>query len=408
MSIEIASRRRWYFLGLGTAIIAIGFGVSIACMPVLFSEITEKLDLSIVQIGVVWGFGSMAAIFSIPTAGFLADRFGTRRVLAVICLLAGIFGALRGLSDSFTSLTVTSLLFGMVSEALPVVVIKNTSLWFYEQGLGTAQGIITAGVAGGLMAGSMLSATVLSPWLGGWQNVLFFYGAITFLLGIIWFLTVPEPARSVNTSKAPEPLKSLKHVLSRGNICLIALAMMLFAGSNKGSLGYLPLYLRNSGWTAAGADGALAVLNAAGMIAAVPFGLLSDRLGLRKSVLIPGLIITALGIGLLWRVTGPAVWLLAVMAGLFRDVIWAVAATMTVETEGIGPEYTGTSVGLVHSVTRIGYVFAPPVGNSLVSIQAGLPFMFWAGLCLVALTVFLFTRETGSIDHRPATAGTGK
>jgi predicted MFS family arabinose efflux permease len=407
LTVDTPSNRRWYFLGLGTAIISVAFAMSMACMPVLFSEIADKLDLNIVQIGVVWGFGSMAAIFSIPTAGFLADRFGARRVLTVICLLAGIFGASRGLADSFTTLTITSLLFGMVSEALPVVVIKNTSLWFYEKGLGTAQGIITAGVAGGLMAGSMLSATVLSPWLGGWQNVLFFYGAIAFILGIIWFLTVPEPARSVNPRQAPAPLKSLKHVLSHGNIWLIALAMMLFAGSNKGALGYLPLYLRKSGWTAASADGALAVLNAAGMIAAVPFTLLSDRLGLRKSVLVPGLIISTLGIGLLWKVTGPAVWLLAVMAGLFRDVIWAVAATMTVETEGIGPEYTGTSVGLVHSVTRIGYVFAPPVGNSLVSIQAGLPFVFWAGLCLVALTVFLITRETG-IDRRTGKAGTGK
>jgi NNP family nitrate/nitrite transporter-like MFS transporter len=401
LTTSIQARRRWYFLGLGTAIIATGFGLSTACMPVLFSEIADKLGLNVVQIGVVWGFGSMAAIFSIPTAGFLADRFGPRRVLAVICLLAGIFGAVRGISDSFATLTITSLLFGMVSEALPVVVIKNTSLWFYGRGLGTAQGIITTGVAGGLMVGSMLSATVLSPWLGGWQSVTFFYGAITFFLGVLWFLTVPEPARSGSPPKAPAPLTAMKHVLRRGNIWLIGMAMMVFAGSNKGTLGYLPLYLRNSGWTPAGADGTLAVLNGAGMIAAVPFTLLSDRLGLRKSVLIPGLITTTLGITLLWQITGPAVWLLAVMAGLFRDVIWAVAATMTVETEGIGPEYAGISVGLVHSVTRIGYAFAPPVGNSLASPQAGLPFVFWGGLSLIALMVFLFVRETGSIKRQP-------
>ncbi len=393
--------RRWTFLGLGTAIIATAFGMSTSCMPVLFNEIANKLDLNIVQIGVVWGFGSMAAIFSIPTAGFLADRFGARRVLAVICLLAGIFGALRGLADSFTTLTIISLLFGAVSEALPVVVIKNTSLWFYGRGLGTAQGVITAGVAGGLMAGAMLSATMLSPWLGGWQNVMFFYGAITFLLGVLWFLTVPEPARSGSQPKTPAPLTAMKHVLRRGNIWLIAIAMMVFAGSNKGALGYLPLYLRNSGWSAAGADGTLAVLNGAGMIAAVPFTLLSDRLGLRKSVLIPGLITSTLGITLLWQVTGPAVWLLVVMAGLCRDVIWAFAATMTVETEGIGPEYAGISVGLVHSVTRVGYAFAPPVGNSLASLQSGLPFAFWGGLSLIALTVFLFAKETGSVTRRP-------
>ncbi len=407
MTVDIPSKIRWYFLGLGTAIIAIGFAVSTACMPVLFSEIAEKLDLNIVQIGVVWGFGSMAAIFSIPAAGFLADRFGSRRVLTVLCLLAGVFGALRGLADSFNTLTFTSILFGLVSEAIPVVVIKNASLWFYGRGLGTAQSIITTGVAGGLMVGSMISATVMSPWLGGWQNVLFFYGAILFFLGVLWFLTIPDRPKALSSAKPPAPLKSFKHTLSRGNVWLIALAMMMFSGSNRGAHGYLPLYLRNSGWTAAGADGTLAVLNGAGMVGAIPLSLLSDRLGPRKSVLVPGFILSVLGIGLLWKITGPAVWLLVVMAGLFRDLIWAMASTMTVETEGIGPEHAGISVGLVQSVTRIGYAFAPPVGNSLVSIQAGLPFVFWASLCLAALVIFLFTRETG-IYRRTGESGAGQ
>jgi MFS family permease len=297
------SGRRWYLVGLGSAIIAVAFAMSTACLPVLFSEIGAELNLNIVQIGVVWGFGSVAAIFSIPAAGFLADRFGAKRVLTITCLLAGVFGALRGFSDSFTSLTVTSLLFGLVSEAVPVIVIKNTSLWFYGRGLGTAQGIITACVAGGMMAGSMLSATVLSPLLGGWQNVLFFYGAVTLLLGVLWFLTVPEAAKAASAASTPALLPSLKHVLSKGNVWLIALAMMVFAGSNKGMMGYLPLYLRNSGWSNAGADGSVAVLNAAGMIAAVPFTLLSDRLGLRKSVLVPGFL-TGIGRPVV-RVTGP-------------------------------------------------------------------------------------------------------
>ncbi len=390
------SRKRWYSLGLGSIIIAVVFAISTACMPVLFSEIAKELNLNLVQIGVVWGFGSIAGIVTIPAAGFIADRFGARRVLSIACLLAGIFGALRGTADGFVSLTVTSLLFGMVSEAVPVMVIKSTSLWFYGRGLGTAQGIITASVAGGMMVGSMFSATVLSPWLGGWQNVMYLYGAVSILLGLFWFLTMPEPPKTEAVARAPALLPSLKHVLKRGNIWLIGIAMLAFAGGNKGVIGYLPLYLRDSGWTAAGADGALAALNAAGMLAAVPFTLLSDKLGLRKSVVIPGLLISAIGVGLLWPVTGQAVWLLVIMNGLFRDVIWAVAATMVLETEGIGPAYAGIGVGVIHAFTRIGYTFAPPIGNSLALIEPGSSFGFWAALNLIALAAFLLARETGT------------
>jgi hypothetical protein len=84
-----------------------------------------------------------------------------------------------------------------------------------------------------------------------------------------------------------------------------------------------------------------------------------------------------------------------VLSGLFRDLVWAMAATITVETEDIGPLYAGTAVGIVHSFTRIGYTFAPPAGNSFALINAGLPFVFWAGLCMLGFVLFLFVKETG-------------
>jgi MFS family permease len=407
MSDSRRTSQRWYVVGLGATINLIVFAVATSAMPVLFSEISDELGLSIVQIGAVWGISSVAGIFSIPTAGLLADRFGAKRILTIACLLAGLFGALRGISNSYTSLAVTSLLFGLASEAVPVIVIKNASQWFQERGLGTAQGIITACVGGGMMLGAMLSATVLSPLLGGWKHVMFFYGAISVLVGIIWFLTVSEPvqAKTVVYERTESPRQAISHVVRIRGVWLVALAMMGFAGCNKGLIGYLPIYLRNSGWAAVGADGALAALNAAGTIAAIPLTLLSDRLGLRKAFLLPGLLITAISVSLFSIATGPAAWLLAVLAGVSRDMVWAVAATMTVETEGIGPVYAGTAVGIVHSFTRVGYTFAPPAGNSFASIQPGLPFVFWAGLALVALAVFLFVQETGRGKKRRLSPG---
>ena len=398
------SGKRWYVVGLGAVINLIVFAMATACMPVLFSEIAADLNLTILQIGAVWGLGSVAGIFSILTAGFLADRFGAKRVLTIACLLAGVFGALRGISDSFFSLTLTSLLFGLAAEAVPVIVIKNASQWFQEKGLGTVQGIITACVGGGMMLGAMLSATVLSPLFGGWQHVMYFYGAVSILAAIVWFFTVPEPPRieSSPLTAVRTPRQALTHVFRSRGVWLIAIAMMGFAGSNKGLMGYLPVYLRSNNWTPASADGTLAALNAAGTVAAIPLTLASDKLGLRKAFLLPGLIITVISVGLFSVVTGAPVWLLAVLAGLFRDMVWAVAATMTVETEGIGAAYAGTAVGIVHAFTRVGYTFAPPAGNAFVSINAGLPFVFWAGLSLLALVVFLFVRETGRGRTSPA------
>ncbi|HJX12781.1 MAG TPA: MFS transporter [Dehalococcoidales bacterium] len=398
------SRQRWYMLGLGSVIVLVAYGMANTCMPVLFSEIAAELNLNIVQIGTVWGLGSVASIPSILMVGVVADRFGVRRTMFITCLLAGTFGALRGLSDSFLTLMITTLLFGFATEAVPVVFIKAISLWFHGRGLGTAQGIGSAFVGGGMMLGALLSATVLSPLLGGWQYVLFLYGGISVLVGLLWFLTVPDPAPSAAAASGQStPQRALGHVIRTRGVWLVALGMMGFAGSSRGLVGYLPLYLRNSGWTPAGADGALAALNAAGTVGAIPLSLASDRLGSRKTILLPGVIIAAISIGLLSVVTGPAAWLLAILAGLFRDMIWAVAGTLTIETEEIGPMYAGTAVGIVHAFARVGYAFSPPVGNSLVAINAGLPFVFWAGLAAAALLAFSLVKETGlGRQHRAA------
>lgn len=396
------SGRRWYAVGLGTATTFTVFAMATSCMPVLFSEIAEELDLSIVQIGTVWGFGSMAAIFSILLAGLAADRFGVKRTVTVGCFLAAVFGASRGFADSFASLTVTSLLFGFASEAVPVVIVKNTSLWFHGRGLAAAQGITTAGVGGGMMLGAMLSATVLSPLLGGWQNVMFFYGGLSLLLGLLWLLTAAEPEHEDSPIKiaAPSPGRSLSHLFHIRGVWLIAIAMLGFAGCNKGVVGYLPLYLRSNGWTATAADGALAALNAAGTVAAIPLTLLSDKLGKRKAVLVPGVIITVIGVGALSVITGPVAWLPAILIGGVRDMIWAMAATMIVETDGVGLAYSGTAVGIVHMFTRIGYTISPPIGNSLETLHPGLAFVFWAGLAVVSLLGFAFVKETGRV-HSP-------
>jgi len=77
-----------------------------------------------------------------------------------------------------------------------------------------------------------------------------------------------------------------------------------------------------------------------------------------------------------------------------------VAATMIMETEGIGPAYAGIGVGVIHAFTRIGYTFAPPDGNSLTLIQPGSSFGFWAALNLIALVAFLLVRVTGAKKRR--------
>lgn len=402
MSNSSPSRYRWYVLSLTIAVNLFVNAMPLACMPVLLKEIGEDLGLSLVQVGTIWGASSGAGIFIMLFGGLLGDRFGVRSTVTIACLMAGVFGALRGLSGSFTSLLATSIFFGLAIQVIHVNASKTASLWFHGRQLGMAQGAVSAGVGGGFIVGIMLSATILSPLLGGWRHVLFLYGAVSLLFCLLWFLTVREPTQTeVKDAVITVPLRqALSRVVHVKSVWLIAVAMMGFAGCTQGLMGYLPIYLRDHGWTPASADGALASFSAAGTAAVVPLLILSDRLGLRKAIILPGMAIFAIGIGLLSVVTSPLAWVLVVMVGLFHDTCWATALTMAIETKGVGPVYAGTAAGLVLTFSRLGFAFSPPLGNSLATIHPGLPLVLWAGMAAVGAFILLFVAETGQGKKR--------
>jgi len=390
------SNYRWYILALAALTFTFTVAMPTMCMPVLFEEISKDLDLNLVQIGAVWGMVPLAGMFVVLFGGLLGDRFGTKRVLSVSCLLTGLSGALRGLSGNFVSLAATLFLFGLLNAVIPPVVHKTCGVWFSGRHLGLANGVVAVGMAVGFTVGAMISATVLSPLLGGWRNVLFLYGAISVAIGILWVLTRSESdyIEPSTESVSTIPLRqALSRVVRIRDVWLLGFILMGQSGSIQGMLGYLPLHLREIGWTAASADGALAAFHAISMIGVIPIALLSDRLGSRKAVLFAATLMTAIGVGLLSIANVTMVWASVIIAGIVRDGFMAVFMTTIIEIDGVGAAYAGTAMGLVMTLSRLIAFLSPPIGNSLASINLGLPFVFWAALAAVALFFFYFTIE---------------
>ena len=60
---------------------------------------------------------------------------------------------------------------------------KAASEWFSGKQLGLANGLLAMGMGVGFTLGAMISATVLSPILGNWRNVMFAYGILAIVIG---------------------------------------------------------------------------------------------------------------------------------------------------------------------------------------------------------------------------------
>lgn len=397
---------RWYILILAALTNTLASAVPSMCLPVLFKEISQDLNLNLVEVGLIWGIASLPGILTSLIGGAVGDRFGPKRILAAGCLLVGLVGGLRGLANSFTSLAAAVFLVGFLTPFVGMNVIKTCGIWFSSRQLGLANGVLSMGMALGFVIGSLASASLLSPWLGGWRNVLFFYGAITAALSLPWLFTrpAPTPASRHNPAVSSGPLReALAHVGRIKNVWLLGLAILGIGGCIQGALGYIPLYLRGLGWSGVSADGALAAFHTTSMLCVIPIALWSDRLGSRKKVMVGAALMLTLGMGLLSVVNGVMVWIAVCLSGMVRDGFMAVFLTAITETEGIGPAYAGTAAGLVMVFSNLGSLLAPPLGNSLAVLGAGLPFVFWAALTVLGMLA-LYGTQARKTRRLPAAA----
>lgn len=387
----------WYLIFLASSTYALVRMLPMKCMPVLFKEISVDLGLNMVQIGFVWGMIPLGAAIILPICGMICDRFGVRRTLTVTCILTGLTGSMRGFAGDFATLIATTFLFGVINSVIVPGTAMAASSAFPKQRQGLAQGVLMASSAIGGIVAAMISATILSPLLNGWRNVLFLYGGISIVVGLLWFFTLQESekASSVRSQNQFPFAQTLSRLLRIKALWFLGLVGFAYVGSEQAMCGFLPLYLREKGWSATTADGVLATFNAVSALGTIPLALLSDKIGSRKTVMTMACVAAIIGIGLLSVVHNEVVWILIILSGFFFNAVPAMLSTMCIEMEAIGPAYIGTALALNQAISMIGSFALPPLGNSLAYYNLGLPFVFWALIAGVGLVMLGFVRETG-------------
>jgi MFS family permease len=397
---EQDDRYKWYILALVLLTNIFVVAMPAMGMSVMAKEISQDLNLSLVQVGFVWGIGSLPAIATSLFSGAIGDKLGPKLVLIVSSLLAGLLGAARGLAVNFASMIVIVIVLGAVIPFVSINGIKTVGQWFPGYQLGLANGLISMGMALGFLLGSLLSATFLSPMLGGWRHVLIAYGLVGAFFSIPWFFTRKNQAHYILAGQSVSMRTAVSHVIGVKNIWLLGFTLFGVSGCIQGVLGYLPIYLRSIGWEAIRADGALSVFHTISMVFVLPIALSSDRMGSRKRLLMFACLMVMTGTGLLSFASGGLVWLAVIMIGFVRDAFMAIFITMVIETDGIGTFYAGTATGLTSAISGVGNMISPPLGNSLAAYWSGAPFVFWMILVMLGMVSFSFVKDKTRKEKR--------
>jgi predicted MFS family arabinose efflux permease len=385
---------RWLILAVTALTGFFVMGFQTTGLSVLFSEIAESVQLDLIQIGLVWGVGTVMGIVTTLIGGPLIDYFGTRRSLIALCFAVGITSALRAFAFDFGTLFVTSFLFGMVHPVLPMNLIKLNRQWFAPNQLGLASGVMSAGVATGLMLGSTLSATVLSPMLGDWRGVLIFLGLMSIAVGVIWLLV--HPAGETTSGKRPNVgliVGNLRVVMRYRELWVFAIAAFGIVGLMRGVVGYVPTYLREIGWAAIDADNALTVFFLSSLIGVIPISYISDRMENRRVVMIAGTFMMSMGVMLMFF-AGSTLWAVfasMVIAGFFFDSFMATKSASITEIDGLDMTMLGSALGFAGMIQNISGTIIPPLGNMLSTVGLNVPFLLWSASGLVAMTTLIVT-----------------
>lgn len=190
-------------------------------------------------------------------AGWLADRFGPRRMLAVYILFWSLCTALTGLATGLAMLMGTRLACGLAEAGAYPASGRLITRWFPFSHRARASSVVTFGGRIGNAAALWLTAVLIAS-LGSWRPVLWIYGAAGLVLAAAtWSVLRGDPAehpwtnpaeREYIQSSAPSPPASAhrfpwRELLAHRGLWMLSLASL---GMNLGwafLITWMPNYL---------------------------------------------------------------------------------------------------------------------------------------------------------------------
>lgn len=166
------------------------------------TTIQKELHFSAETMGVILStFFAGYTLFQVP-GGLMANRWGTRRVLPLLCLAWSACGVWTGVAGSVSAFWWARFISGLAQAGLVPCSAKAVRDWVPP----AQTGLASSAVAGSMTLGGVIAAGLtaqLMPYLG-WRGVFFLYSAIGVLWALLFyacFRNRPEEHPKVNESE---------------------------------------------------------------------------------------------------------------------------------------------------------------------------------------------------------------
>ncbi len=179
---------------------------------VIAADLTTAVGIGPASLGLLTATYFVAfASFQLPL-GVLLDRYGPRRIQALLLLFAGLGAVVFARAETVTGLIAGRALIGFGVSACLMAAFKAYTVWFDRRHWPVVNGFQMAG--GGLGA---LAATYPVEMLLGvtdWRGVFLLLAALTFLVALLVFVVVPEKHDSAVRESLADQLAGVRQIVS--------------------------------------------------------------------------------------------------------------------------------------------------------------------------------------------------
>jgi len=357
-------------------------------------SITGDLSLDASSTGIILSaFFLGYAIMQIP-GGWLADKFGAKRVLLMAVIMWSIFTGLTAVAWSLTAMIVIRFLFGIGEGGFQPASSKIIATIFPKEERGRAMSIMLT--SGGIV--SLIVPLLAAYLLGtiGWRMMFIIIGAIGAIIALLYwkYIKLPqEQAVQVERDENVSPKVCLKELFKTPLMWNLIIAYFCIYAVNWGLVSWIPTYLqKNRGLDLMSIGWAQTIPAITTIIGVYGSGFIIDKLPRGMDKILGSISCAVIGILLYLMFTAKSVSLfISYQTVVSIFIAFVITLLPAIVLKKLPSSITGSAMGVANTGGQLaGFVTPMAIGFMVDAFNGSFDAAFWmligfAAICIISL-----------------------
>jgi len=357
-------------------------------------SITGDLSLDASSTGIILSaFFLGYAIMQIP-GGWLADKFGAKRVLLMAVIMWSIFTGLTAVAWSLTAMIVIRFLFGIGEGGFQPASSKIIATIFPKEERGRAMSIMLT--SGGIV--SLIVPLLAAYLLGtiGWRMMFIIIGAIGAIIALLYwkYIKLPqEQAVQVERDENVSPKVNLKELFKTPLMWNLIIAYFCIYAVNWGLVSWIPTYLqKNRGLDLMSIGWAQTIPAITTIIGVYGSGFIIDKLPRGMDKILGSISCAVIGILLYLMFTAKSVSLfISYQTVVSIFIAFVITLLPAIVLKKLPSSITGSAMGVANTGGQLaGFVTPMAIGFMVDAFNGSFDAAFWmligfAAICIISL-----------------------